>query len=404
MAPCEAVHYRRWMLREQENIGWGMPSAESHSSWAKSPTRWCALLGIVALCFFGFSNAAIESTTDIRLIPPSSSDLVLPWTLGVSGMWPNACAPEIERINIDGNDVRIDVRNKKTLCDPTPAPFAFNAAPAAASGVTLMPAGSYHVSIYAAQGVHAPLRLYAFGLVDTTSADAVATPESGYWWAQPEGNSKVSPGTGLVIELQGRTLTVSALSYESNGEPVWYLGTGLLESSIAHIPMLRVQGGSVLFGEKTEAPHAAVALHLDLEFQSSGRAVAWFTRSSADDSNALELRALTLSRMAFADPPDGHVWQGDWILVPDDPLKATQRLHFDQLQTQSEQNFRLSDSNSDNSLNCWRDTQRPSAPPQSCTLQGNNGITLAQFNAVAIGRLEGVMPDHGRIRLIRLTP
>lgn len=392
------------MLRKQENLGQSIPCTNTLLCASRLLKRGWVVLSALALCFTCFSYAASESTIDIRLIEPMQSGLVLPWTLNISGTWPNACIPEIERVSVDGNEVRIEVRNKKSLCAATPTPFVLSAAPAAAAGVTQLPTGSYHVSVYAAQGAHDSRHLVAFSLVDTTSAATVATPESGYWWTQPENNSGISLGTGLMIELQGHTLTVSALSYETNGEPVWYLGTGLLQSSIAHIPMLRVQGGSTLFGDSVETPQAAAAMNLDLEFQSSGRAVAWFSRNSADDSNALELRSLMLSRMAFANPPDGHVWQGDWLLVPEDPLKPIQRLRFDQLQTQSEQNFRLSDSTSDSLLNCWRDTRQPSAPPQNCTLQGNNGRTLAQFNAVAIGQLEGVMPDNSRIRLIRLTP
>lgn len=48
------------------------------------------------------------------------------------------------------------------------------------------------------------------------------TPESGWWW-NPDEN-----GRGFNIEIQNNVITIAAYVYQEDGQPVWYLASGIL--------------------------------------------------------------------------------------------------------------------------------------------------------------------------------
>lgn len=348
-----------------------------------------------------------SATVEIRLENSPASTAILPWSLRISGLWPTDCLPTLESVNVEGNDIRIVTRNQKTLCLQHPTSFNLIVNPAAAVGRSLLDLGVYRVSFYAANGLHAPLMLSGFALINTGSAVVKQgiEPESGFWWPQKNLNyPNTAPSMGFNLELQGTTLVVSTLSYNDKGEPVWYFGSGKLAGRTAHIPLLHLRGPT-LFGQGDAIlfPQGGGALTVDLEFHSTAQATAWFTRSAElNHESALEVRSVSLARLPFANEPAGIVWQGEWIFVPDNPTQSPQRLHLDNLLNQNDQAFILLDNQTGYSMKCDRNMHQKDLPPTLCTLENIHGTAIAKFNTIAISHLEGSTTDNYRAQMIRL--
>jgi hypothetical protein len=68
-------------------------------------------------------------------------------------------------------------------------------------------------------------------------------PETGWWWNPLEG------GRGFYVEVQGSTLLFSGYMYSANGQPVWYLSNGQMQSpGVYQGSLLEYAGGQTLTG------------------------------------------------------------------------------------------------------------------------------------------------------------
>jgi hypothetical protein len=360
--------------------------------------RWLAL-AILALAACASAQAAGNAAVPYAIRLQQASAAVAGWTLAIDGEWATQCPPALESVGLDGNDLRIDARSALGLCARQATPYSIEVNPTLALNRPNLTPGIYHVSFYAADGAQARPKLRAFALVDRSLPDASSiTPETGFWWSTQSGTAETDRSI-LSLELQNGQLSVALLSYDTAGQPTWYFGAGPFAGRTAHVPLLRLAGGSDPFSPVATNLHGEPALTLDLQFASSAHAAAWLGRSegSVDDSS-LRLQPMDLVRLPLAESADGGAWQGDWVLVKD-AGGTPQRLRLDRFQTLDANHFQLDDSANGFSLACTRDATRPDLPPSSCSLHQADGSESAVFDSVAIARMDGVA-----VHLLRISP
>jgi len=358
------------------------------------PPTWIRLFGAAALAWAACALAAEESAAfTIKDYETAHNHIVPAWSLSISGQWPTRCPPTLENIALDEHDLRIDARSVLELCERGATPFSIELNPALALQRGAFAPGVYRVSFYAADGAQSSPKLRAFSLLDRNLPNAPSiTPETGFWWTS---NGSDANRTTLSLELQDGQLSVALLSYDETGQAVWYFGAAPYAGHIAHLPLLRLAGGSVPFVQTSTAPHGDSALTLDLEFSSAAHASAWLTQPRESDAT-LQLQTLDLVRLPLADSSDGHAWQGEWVLLADAADAAPTRLHFDQYHAADAAHFQLVDSFANLTLTCTRKPAQPDWPPVSCALRGV-GVS-ADFASVALTRMDGAS-----VHLLRVT-
>lgn len=356
--------------------------------------RHCALAALcasaaVALPAFAQSLAA----TPVTIRDAGSPRGVLPgWNLSIGGEWPTQCPPVLQSVTLDGNDLRIDARSVLDLCARQPAAFSIEVNPTLALQRLMLAPGVYKVGFYAAEGAQAQPKLRAFALVDRSLPGAPGiVPETGFWW------SAGADPTVLSLELQGDQLSAAVLSYDADGQPAWLFGSAPYDGRIAHLPLLRLAGGSDPFAQAAATPHGDAAMTLDLQFTASAHAQAWLSRTRGDDGS-LQLRTLDLTRLPLAENTDGSAWQGEWVLVGDAETAIPRRLRLDRFQVLDAQHTRLASADGATTLVCdgaW--------PPRVCDLRLADGAT-DHFDSVAIARMDGKDANGAAVHLLRVTP
>jgi len=358
------------------------------------------MVGVIALAGTApaRSDAATNTLAPYTIGAAATRELNADWKLAITGSWPTQCPPTLENVSLDGADLRVNARAVLGLCTRTATPFSIEVDPALALDRKTLPSAVYHVSFYAADGAQANAKLRAFTLIDRSPADAPAViPETGFWWSADGTDRNM-----LSVELQGTQISVAWMSYDSNGQPQWHFGAAPYAGRIAHVPLLRLQGGSEPFAASTTAPASGEStLALDLEFHSAAHASAWLSRSegSADDA-ALRLRSFDIVRLPLAENTDGRAWQGNWVLVG---ASSTQRLHFDRFSAVDTEHFELTDSAQNIALVCTHDATYTDLPPSSCSLRQSDGTSVTLFDSVAISRMDGSGSDGAPAHLLRVT-
>lgn len=73
-----------------------------------------------------------------------------------------------------------------------------------------------------------PIERFSFGPGGATATQPAANPQTGYWWNPAE------PGRGYTIEVQDGVMYFAGYMYDTSGNPLWYLSTGNLVSSILY--------------------------------------------------------------------------------------------------------------------------------------------------------------------------
>ena len=212
-----------------------MPAAFSSRS-----TRALPALLLLALATAGAAESGAVGSYAIDAPAAQRDDL----KLSVTGAWATQCPPTLENVTLDGADLRIDARSVLGLCTRQATPFSIEVDPALALNQANLAAGVYHVSFFAADGAQAAPKLRAFALLDRSAPGAAAViPETGFWWSAENGADR----TLLSIELQNAQLSVALMSYDRFGQPQWHFGAAAYDGHVAHVPLLRLQGGSDLF-------------------------------------------------------------------------------------------------------------------------------------------------------------
>jgi len=359
---------------------------------AVSPTLTRSF-ALAALLWAACAFAGDEMVFSVQTHEGAPAHIGPSWSLKISGQWQTQCPPRLENIALDKHELRIDARSVLGLCERGATPFSIELNPAMALQHPLAP-GVYHVRFYAADGAQSTPKLLAFALLDRSLPNTPAVvPETGFWWTS---NTTDANRTTLSLEVQDGQLSVALLSYDDSGQATWYFGAAPYAGHVAHLPLLRLAGGSAPFNPVSSAPHGDAALTLDLEFSSAAHAGAWLTRTLDSDAS-LQLQTLDLVRLPLADSADGHAWQGDWVLVADAIDVAPRRLHFDQYRAVDAAHFELVDSTDNATLTCARKPAQPEWPPVSCSVRA--GDVAAEFASVALARMDGA-----HVHLLRVTP
>ena len=321
-----------------------------------------------------------------------------PGRLKIRGTWPNACLPAFENASLRGDDLTITARTTLTLCDDKPTPVALSVNPAFALGLPSLPAGVYHVWFRAADSAHAAATLRAFAVVDAgTPARSTISPETGFWWPVSGAASAIGRNV-MSLEFQGAQLSAAVLGYGEDGRSNWQFGTSAFDGRLAHVPLLQLAGNEPSAGD-LPGRRGEAGLVLDLQFHSNSHATAWLSRTL---ESGLDVQAVDLVRLPFADVSDGAAWQGEWILVADDD-SAPQRLRLRAAAAAADNRFVLGDAHSGVTVDCVYDPENSDLPAQNCTVAQRDGKILAKLDEVAITRMDGKRPDGVTMHLLRVT-
>lgn len=349
--------------------------------------------------------AHAQSEVDLAHIAIRAQPLAQPspLLLKISGNWFNQCPPTMQHVTLDGDDLRIEARSVLSLCSRRPTAFSIEVNPALATNRTALAPGVYRVGFYAATGNQGTPNLRAFSLIQNGAPPTNVIPESGFWW----NSSDLQTGThrmALTFELQGGQLSAALLSYDDSGSPSWQFGTAALNGSIAHVPLLKMSGGSDPFASTVLAPRGEQDLTLDLQFHSGAHASAWLSRRVGTvDDPVLDLKQMDLVRLPSGNAAEASAWEGDWILTADASFIGTQRLHLRKLPDIDASHFELADAETDIHLVCERKSGNAEQLPRNCVLRQTNGTEIGRFGALAISRMEGKRPDGFDLHLIRVS-
>lgn len=327
--------------------------------------------------------------------------------LRVSGSWPDSCPRELLPVFVDGQTIDISVRSNEAICSQVVTAYAFNVDPRASSGFGRAPDGLYRVRLMTRDGTSRSA-VIGFRVADLTpTATRHAQPEAGFWTPDSAGEFRpANGGIGLMVETQGNTVALTTNAYELGGDPVWYLAAGSLDRSSMHADLLLSTGGQPVWGTSRIAQFVQPVGTLSVEFHSSGRATAWYARTTGEGLlDPLDLTPISLLRMNFALPPDGGALSGTWVLVGTDATSRSTPLAL-RLQFSAGRSDRdtavLEDVDAGAELRCVVEAERREAAPQSCQLL-RAGAPIAQFDNNAFTRLAGRAGDGSAVVLVRVA-
>jgi hypothetical protein len=106
--------------------------------------------------------------------------------------------------------------------------------------ITLAFSDATHGTITWPGGVVAIERFDYAGLASPVTASA---PETGWWWYGAES------GRGFSLETQGSTVFVAGYMYDANGNPVWYISVGTIDTSgVYHGTWAQYANGQTMTG------------------------------------------------------------------------------------------------------------------------------------------------------------
>ncbi|MBL8299070.1 MAG: hypothetical protein JNN30_12095 [Rhodanobacteraceae bacterium] len=341
--------------------------------------------------------APYSDSPELRIEALSDTPAIRP-RLRLQGNWPTPCLPEIDEIQLEGNELRIGLRSRKPLCARASVPFDIEVDLTAQLG-RQWPATPLRVSVVTANDATAPSQLRGFAVI-TPQPGPRAVPSSGLWWPLPSDDAaNPMAGTGFSFEIQGNTIAAAVLGHTGNGDAIWYFGTGQLRGSTTEIDLVAATRDGIA-GERRASDDAV----LTLEFDGNGRATAWLGQyERGENQPVLRQQVIALAHLPFAERTDGAAWQGDWVLLgatPGQPRSARQlRLRAETFLAVANYAINADDGSI---LRCERDPTAPKvAPPRRCRLTDAQNTLVAEFDAIDINRLDGFAPDGTPVQLIR---
>lgn len=388
-------------------MGAHYPKMLTHRTTDKRPRtpalRCFALLTTLLLATiqsaFAIQTGSVDSDLDVRLVAASEVAPQWPPDLIVEGIWPDSCLPSLLRTRIVDYDIDIYLRSDQRACVQAQTAFQLKLNPAREAGRMQMALGIYRVRLFLTNGKSSN-ELVAFRLLRSGGDDRRPRPESGFWWSVPTANDVPAlSGNGVSIELQGDTLAVTWLSYES-GVPVWYFGSQKMSGKIAWVALSRMVGGGEAFAGPNASPEIEPGLALNIEFLSPAHANAWLVREQPGSTRAIEVQDLTLVRLPFAEGHPGKNWQGEWALIVGDSAEA-KIIDLVTLATADAETFRVSDRLGSINLQCRVDDVGSHPLASFCTLTDGTSV-LADFDVVGLDRLAGQDANGVPVRLVRL--
>lgn len=305
--------------------------------------------------------------------------------LDVSGLWPDTCPPQLLEVTTAGHDVLLTATRERFGCSPSPTPYAF--ATQTLPLQELLPAGGIHrVRLQVEDTIGSAPMLLGFALIQSASTASASGLETGFWWAEQNGEFAAGPGLGLSIESQAGLISLSVMGYDARGEATWYFGAGALVGGVGHLDLGRFEGGSGPFTPYAAPEGIRLSGAVDVEVLTPSRATLWF--SSIDpNTGALDLKPLSIVRFHFAQDP-GEALLGRWVVTgtqADGPQTRWIELVRSEVLPDG---FVLYDADDQVSLHCDTPPGRAGSPPALCHLQDEND-EVVEFTDIALRQLSG---------------
>jgi hypothetical protein len=355
---------------------------------------WLALVACLALSSTAFAQVATPLRVRLEAGSPLSPHAT---RIGIFGQTQANCAPNVERVTLDGLDLTIELHVPQSGCGAAgTASFSLHVDPAAKAGAPILPGQVYRVRVFSdAGGVS---QLVAFRAIDTGGNSSNGpTPESGFWWSETTAEAGPgSRGTGISLEAQDDRIALSLFGFADTGNAAWYFGSTRLKGRVAVVPLVELDNGDPLFAPTGSQPEAQAGPRIEVEFVSPTRARAWLVRSENGRDTAV--RTLSLSRSRFAPGDVGANWNGRWVLVADDE-SAPRQFEFAAPTRQDADTFHLVDADSGANLDC-RSTVA-GALPDLCTLSIGASV-LADFDQIGLDHLDGRGKLGAAAKLVRV--
>ena len=328
--------------------------------------------------------------------------------LRISDTWPNGCVPELESVQVLGQDIWVLARESVDLqraCTQALRDYSIDTRTLGSAQLRLARSGLQRVHYAVRAG--AELRIRAFDLIGMGgSAEPPPTLESGFWWAEPAAEgvpTHAGPGIGLALERQGGIQSAVLYGYDEAGAPEWILGSGGLVDGAWRMNISRLSGGS---GPRApyRRPSDAVALgQLLLEPLGPARARVWLVYSGSAAAD-LDLRSFTVVRFGFAGSPE-QTWRGRWLLLPAADANGqslARELDFE-IVRRDDTGFILEDPVAQARLSCEHPANRAERLPSVCYLQVTGEDTAWEFDQLGLRRLEGHDASGAAVRLLSLV-
>ncbi len=342
-------------------------------------------------------------------VSPSIPDPNAAFELRISGSWPTNCPPEFKQASIDGFIIDIYAESKTLGCDLTETQFSWKLDSSSFNNTSKsFTSGNYRAYFYVTQmgeSVNVSL-LQGFSLFTIADEDGDNyTPETGWWWAEQGGEFDTGgPGQGFMIEMQNKKLYISGNVYSDSGMPVWYMSAGTPQGNTFSGALNSVFGGQELFGNYQEPDDLDTIAEIAIEFNSPGTAILWLSAINEQSmSGELRIKPLSIVRMGFGWDPDFLL--GKWILVrdkaPENETSNAYHLSLDTTSSPAIDQIQWQDSNSNASLLCDHDLNKPKSPPITCQINSAN-LPAIEFKQIAWKRLHGTDLDGDSWLLIRL--
>jgi len=353
--------------------------------------------------FFCVPSLCSAIGASIERAPPAGGT-ASDFGLRIEDSWPNSCAPELDRVELRGQDLWVIARevSDTRFCSLLTTRYVIDTRSRADARLALDSPGLYRVHYSVESRSGSALRgfqLMPFG----DSLAAAHFPESGYWWADPAGDlSFAGPGIGMNIESQGGILSAVLFGYDGDGRPEWTLGTGALGEFSSELGLSRLSRGS--------GPRAAYRRPQDVEAIGAllieplgpARVAVWIAYIDPETAD-LSLRSVQMVRFSFGKTP-ADSWLGEWLLVlpGDDPSKPISvQFVLDQLRP-SPDGFLLADAPGTVELLCVQEAQGRERLPELCRLTLIKEGVEFDFDQLGMRRLQGVDGEGRRVRLISL--
>ncbi len=311
----------------------------------------------------------------------------------VSGSWPNTCPLRMLPVVVNGADIEVSVRQDDVICGDAITPFVLMFDPAAVAGAGFPADRDYRLR-FSASDQAGNRNLLAFKVVDVTRVDArPAQPESGFWTLDEAGEFQPGgSGIGFMFERQGSALALTINTYESNGQPTWFLAAGPITGSLFRGDLLRSVGGQPLWGTHRGAQFVETVGDVHIEFINDAQATLWFAKASGEGVLApLELTGMSARRMNFALPNEGRALAGTWTLTPTMVQSGgtAQLIRLTYNGDRSSQGEAvLTDTSAGFEMRCSLDPQRRDGPPRVCILT-SGGAEIGRFDNNSLTRLTG---------------
>lgn len=362
-------------------------------------TQAMALAAALALSL----PAAAEGVraTDLRVQAISQTALApapnAPLALRLGGRAPSHCAPVVERVDVRGNDLDVELTAPPAACQArNSVPFQRDLSDSGAAQA-ILPGQVYRTRIHAVDDGTA--RLLSFGLLDTYPDGNAPQPENGMWWSV-SGNETgpAMAGNGVSLEWQDGQIAATLFGFGDGGDATWFFGTAAMHGRTATIPLVQLANGDPDFTPLGNQPTTQDGPRLELEFLSPSRARAWLVRSK--EGRDIDVRAMTLSRSSFTDGPIGQSWNGRWVLVPDDG-GTPRTLDLASAGVREAENILLVDSSHNIQIECRLVVGTRQA--KACELSGL-GIERIEFDQVGLDRMDGRTDGGGGATLMRVAP